>query len=545
MMNPQRDTAVDHETSVLFADDVEANMPGRTSGLIGSSTTGSLFNKFGYQTSLGINWKVVLGILVVLVGLLIGLLVLDALFLGIIILQFNQLNNRDHSRPRNVIMMVSDGFGPAGQSLVRVAMKQNPQRYAPKSDLALDSIYVGTSRTYSHNSDITDSAAGATAFSCGLKTYNDAVAMDPNKKPCGTVLEAAMLAGMATGVVATTFVTDATPAAFTAHAVSRKELSSIAEQMISMEKLFKPDGKHGLDVILGGGLCWFLPQSVNGSCREDGKHLVQDAENKGYKFVKNAQELAGFAKSPEGPVLGLFAPQNMRYSIDRAPHDESEPSLAEMAKVALDVVSAASAKSDKGFFLMIEGSRIDHTGHDNDAAAQIPEVLAYDDAVRVVLDFARKDGNTLVISTSDHETGGLTLGRDDTHIYFPAELEAVTASGAVISEELRLPDGTYTEEHTRSVLEKYGIKNPTINEIQHVNSSPDKKYGVNQVVNARALIGFSSGYHTGIDVNIYSFGPGHELLRGNHENTDIGQIIATLMDFDLAHITDMLRSRGV
>jgi alkaline phosphatase len=306
---------------------------------------------------------------------------------------------------RNVIFMVSDGMGPTSLHMTRSYMQHI--KGLPWGDtLTLDQNLIGTSRTRSTSSLVTDSAAGATAFSCGLKSYNGAISVLPDGSPCGTVLEAAKLAGYKTGLVVTTRLTDATPACFSAHVNLRSEEDRIAEQQLG-------DYPLGLmlDLALGGGRCHFLANTTTGSCRADDRNLVTEAQEKhGFKYVSDR---AGFDSLRKGkgvklPLLGLFAPTDIPYDLDRK--DEDYPSLDEMAEVALNALEAATKDSEHGFFLMVEGSRIDHAGHGNDPAAQVHEVLAYDKTFARILKWV-ENHDAVLVSTSDHETGGLAAAR--------------------------------------------------------------------------------------------------------------------------------------
>jgi len=313
------------------------------------------------------------------------------------------------SGKRNLIFMVSDGMGPTSLSLTRSFMQfQNGLPFGEQ--LVIDKHLIGQSRTRSSSSLITDSAAGATAFSCGQKSYNGAISVTPDHEPCGTVLEAAKKAGYMTGLVVTTRITDATPACFAAHVNMRQEEDLIAQQMVGDYPLGRV-----VDLMFGGGRCHFLPNStVEHSCRADDKDMVALAKKNGYSYV---DDRAGFDSLKGGaglklPMLGLFADTDVPYEIDRRNENDIYPSLKEMAETAMRALSDATKDSDKGYFLMIEGSRIDHAGHHNDAAAQVHEVLAYDAAFNSVLDYIKNEKTeTVMVSTSDHETGGLATAR--------------------------------------------------------------------------------------------------------------------------------------
>jgi alkaline phosphatase len=310
---------------------------------------------------------------------------------------------------RNLIFMVSDGMGPTSLSLTRSFMQF--QNGAPWSQqLVIDQHMIGQSRTRSSSSLITDSAAGATAFSCAQKSYNGAISVTPDHEPCGTVLEAAKKAGYMTGLVVTTRITDATPACFAAHVNMRQEEDRIAEQMVGDYPLGRV-----VDLMFGGGRCHFVPNTTQDhSCRADDRDVVALARKNGFNYISDRAAFSDlkFGANVHLPMLGLFADGDIPYEIDRRNEDDKYPSLHEMAETAMNALSRATRDSDKGFFLMIEGSRIDHAGHHNDPAAQVHEVLAYDRAFSSVLDFIKNEKTeTVMVSTSDHETGGLATAR--------------------------------------------------------------------------------------------------------------------------------------
>lgn len=335
---------------------------------------------------------------------------------------YQKSQDPNHSTPnptgkRNLIFMVSDGMGPTSLSLTRSFMQfQNGAPYSEQ--LVIDQHLIGQSRTRSSSSLITDSAAGATAFSCGSKSYNGAISVTPEHEPCGTVLEAAKKAGYMTGLVVTTRITDATPACFAAHVNMRSEEDRIAEQLVGDYPLGRT-----VDLMFGGGRCHFLPNSTEDSCRADNKDVVDLAKKSGFTYISDRKDFDNL-KGGGGldfPMLGLFADTDIPYEIDRRNEDDIYPSLHEMAEVALTALSEATRDSEKGFFLMIEGSRIDHAGHHNDPAAQVHEVLAYDKAFTSVLEFLKNEPTEgVMVSTSDHETGGLATARRMYLLFFPS-----------------------------------------------------------------------------------------------------------------------------
>ncbi|MCA9774454.1 MAG: alkaline phosphatase, partial [Myxococcales bacterium] len=227
--------------------------------------------------------------------------------------------------------------------------------------------------------------------------------------PLPTVLEKAKARGMATGLVTTTRVTDATPAAFAAHVPSRKMEAEIAVQMLR-------DAEP--DVLLGGGGRFWIPAGTRAgealpfddaagaretSKREDALNLVDEARERGYRVVAQAADLEKAARDPGARrILGLFTASEIPYAIDRGGEPEAPPSLPAMTAAAL----ACLERAPKGFFLMVEGARIDHAGHQNDAAAMLGELREFDAALGVAFDYARRRRDTLVVVVADHDTGG-------------------------------------------------------------------------------------------------------------------------------------------
>lgn len=464
--------------------------------------------------------------------------------------------------------MVTDGMGPASLSLAR-SFRQFRDQLSIDDLLAIDNYLVGSSRTRSSSSLVTDSAAGATAFSCALKSYNGAIGVDPEKVACGTILEALKLQGYLTGLVVTTRITDATPAAFSAHADYRFQEDLIAQHQLGQYLLGRM-----VDLIIGGGRCHFLPVS-EGGCRQDSRNLIAEAQNANWSYVGDR---AGFDRLQGGnnvllPLLGLVANTDIPYDIDR---DSAEyPLLAEQVKTALTALSAATKDSDKGFFLLIEGSRIDHAGHHNDPAAQVREVLAYDAAFKEVVDFIdASDVETVAISTSDHETGGLVTARQVSpsypdYLWYPHVLLNLTHSGEYLARKIMesKKSGKFDSDAfglfvAKQVVEKdMGIHDYTqadIEAICELSGSPEHLlYFLNNMVSERSQTGWTTHGHSAVDVNIYAHSNSariNELLMrreaysgllGSHENIEIGAFMEKLTGVDLSAITKLVRGSNV
>jgi alkaline phosphatase len=229
------------------------------------------------------------------------------------------------SGKKNLIFMVSDGMGPTSLELTR-SWRQYTDQLPWNSTLILDDHLVGQSRTRSSSSLVTDSAAGATAFSCGMKSYNGAISVLPSFDPCGSVMEAAKRKGYTTGLVVTTRITDATPAVFASHVRRREMEDDIALQMVGETH---PLGRM-VDLMMGGGRCHFLPNTTQGGCREDDVDVIKAAGKKGWNYISSREEFDHMGSSVELPLLALFAPTDIPYEVDRRYQNDVYPSLEEV-----------------------------------------------------------------------------------------------------------------------------------------------------------------------------------------------------------------------
>lgn len=272
---------------------------------------------------------------------------------------------------KNVIYLIGDGMAlPQIYSAMLVA----------KQDLAFKQFpYCAVATTRSASNEITDSAASGTALACGRKTKNGMVGMDPDSVPLASVLEIMAEQGKKTGIVVTSYATHATPAVFYAKVPKRSMYDEIAEQLMNSDKV---------NVIIGGGRKHF-------NRRKDGRDLIDEMRSKGWKVYDT---LANIDVDCEKYAV-LAHKDHMPSASQRGDF------LPQATKTALQTLS----KSEKGFFMMVEGSQIDFACHESDSASLIGEMLDFDKTLRIALDFAKKDGNTLVVVTADHETGGLTM----------------------------------------------------------------------------------------------------------------------------------------
>ncbi|MGV2938674.1 alkaline phosphatase [Mesobacillus sp. LC4] len=434
------------------------------------------------------------------------LAVLSTVAFGSIVGAFNaeaKNDKKDHSAEiKNVIFLVGDGMGVSYTSAYRY-LKDNPN--TPEAEKTeFDKYLVGNQMTYPEDPEqnVTDSASAATAMSAGIKTYNNAIAVDNDGSEVKTVLEAAKENGKATGLVATSEITHATPASFGAHDKTRKNMNGIADDYF--DELV--NGEHKIDVMLGGGLSNFE--------RAD-RNLAVDFQKDGYSYVTNKQDLLN---NTNEKVLGLFAPGGMDKMIDRS---EETPSLEEMTKSAIQRLN----KDKDGFFLMVEGSQVDWAGHDNDIVAAMSEMEDFEKAYKAAIEFAKKDKHTLVVATADHSTGGYSIGANGIYNWFGAPIKAAKRTPDFMASEIA--NGASVEETLKKYIdfESQDLPALTAEEIQSVKDAASGKKAdidnaIEKIFDTRSNTGWTTGGHTGEDVPVYAFGPGKERFYGQIDNTD-------------------------
>ena len=282
------------------------------------------------------------------------------------------VNQPKSKKIKNVIFMIGDGMS---MEAVTVGWTLNGGR------LNMDNFPVaGYSRTYCTDKLITDSCAGGTALSSGAKTKYGYIGQDVDGNPFVTLLHEAQKKGKKTGLVVTCRINDATPADFVCHSPDRHLEAEIAAQYVG----------SGVDFIVGGGRQFWDE-------REDGRNLINEMKALGYNFVEKREDLANVHS---GKLLGLFAPLDMDPVLDRGPVLEDS---------SMKAIELLSKDNKKGFFLMIEGSQIDDWAHRQKVGYMAEELFDFDKTIGKVLEWAEKDGHTLVVVTADHGTGGITL----------------------------------------------------------------------------------------------------------------------------------------
>lgn len=313
---------------------------------------------------------------------------------------------------KNIVLMIGDGMGPAQVGLLQdfAAFSTTPLYHSRETAMALFAKHgqLALSSTRPFNALVVDSASSATQLATGKPALSETIGLDAQGNSTQTILEKAKMQGKSTGLVTDTRITHATPAAFAAHQPHRSLENEIAIDILS----------NSVDVLLGGGLRHWIPQHTSAdtlallidepsvqikSKRQDQRDLLKEATYANYQLAFNAQQLNTIST---GKVLGLFASSAMlngiAYSQCKVANNCVQPSLAEMTKKALDLLS----QNEQGFFLMIEGGQIDWAAHNNDAGDLLHQMLKFDESVQAVYDWVNNRNDTLVVITADHETGG-------------------------------------------------------------------------------------------------------------------------------------------
>lgn len=357
-------------------------------------------------------------------------------------------------KPKNIILMIGDGMGVGHITATRIERGPlNLERFK----------FMGMRLTSSADDIVTDSAAAGTALATGFTTNNDMVGQTPDGTPLKNLMEYAREAGKTTGITVTSILPHATPAAFSAHHVARYHYDIITEQQ----------ALSGLDVMIGGGLSNYYPKSFSGSRRKDEKHILNILREK-MPVVLSIETLRKI-KAPD-KLAAILSMGHLPYASKR------DYTLGELTKKAIEILN----RNEKGFVLMVEGSQIDLAAHDNDLPRIIAEVADFDSAVKECLDFAEADGNTLVVVTADHETGGLTLPMRSSKA-----ADFITTKGN----------------------KDYNLTLPMKSEKNDRFASPV----------------FSSDNHTALMVPVYSYGPAAEKFTGMQDVTCAGKTLIELV----------------
>ena len=442
--------------------------------------------------------------------------------------------------PKNVIFFLGDGMGMTTMTAARI------YAVGEEGELTVDTLPESAFvKTFSNDAQVTDSAPSMAAYMTGVKMNNEVISMSTNTvavdpvndangnklgNNCGasngtavpTLLEQAKAQGMATGVVTTTRVTHATPAATYAHICHRDLENDIAAASVPGGAGFNPALGTGLDVLLGGGSQFFVPVAAGGK-RSDGRNLINEMKAKNATFASNVTELNAVDASKTERLLGLFTSSHMSYDLDRDP--AKEPSLADMATKAMDVL----AKNSKGYFLMVEGGRIDHALHETTAKKALHDMVAFDNAIKAVLAKARIADpdlkNTLIVVTADHDHTLVLNG------YAKRTGKTTAANAGVLGVVKNYVTGVVDKDLDGAPYSIIGFgngENRTQGNRSSMASMDDSVTGANtyhQEAVVRMAVGGET--HGGADVFLGAIGKGAENFTGTIDNTKVFSLVKT------------------
>ena len=435
--------------------------------------------------------------------------------------------------PKNVLFFLGDGMGMTTMTAARI------YKVGEDGELTMDTLpEAAFIKTFSKNSQVTDSAPSMAAYMTGVKMDNEVISMSPettsydpatlkdfvtgadstcattNGKPVTTLLELAKTAGMGTGVVSTTRITHATPAATYAHICHRDGENTIANQMVPGGTGFNSALGDGIDVVMGGGLRHFLPKGT-GSSRTDARDLVAEMKVKGYSFAASKSE---FDKLPaSGKLLGLFTASHMAYDLDRDP--AKEPSLAEMTTRSIEQLKG----NPKGFFLMVEGGRIDHALHETTARKALQDTAAFDEAIKVALEKMKVIDptlkNTLIVVTADHDHTLVLNG------YAARTGKTTDTNPGILGLMRKYEDNTLALDGGGFPFTTIGFGNGESRPIARTALTDALVFDKNYHQEAAILTPAGSETHGGADVFLGAIGKGADTFGGVLDNTAVFGLI--------------------
>ncbi|MEY4580395.1 MAG: alkaline phosphatase, placental type [Pseudomonadota bacterium] len=443
-----------------------------------------------------------------------------------------KLADSRRDRARNVILFVGDGMGVSTITASRILEGQNKGNPGEENRLSFEEFpYLSLVKTYSVNQQTSDSAPTMTAMVTGAKTKDGILSINENVvrgdqttvagNELRTILELAEQEGLSTGVVSTARITHATPAACYAHSPDRDwesdaEVPAAASSAGAKDiarQLIETRFGDGLEVALGGGRSYFLPTTVNDpedagttGRRKDGRNLTSEwASRARSAYVWNKAGFNAIDASRTDHLLGLFERSHMEYEADRAKDSAGEPSLSEMTSKAIDILS----RNRKGFFLMVEGGRIDHAHHAGNASRALQDTIAMSDAIRTALSKVREQ-DTLVLVTADHSHTFTIAGYPARGNDILGKVVTLDAKGE--PEETFAKDGNGLPYTTLSYANGPGYRagvRPDLTSVDtaHVDFLQE------------ATVPMSSETHAGEDVALYARGPSAHLVHGSQEQT--------------------------
>ena len=443
-----------------------------------------------------------------------------------------------HGQAKYVFYFIGDGMGVNQVNGTEMYQAEFQKGIIGVEPLLFTQFPVGTmATTFSATNSVTDSAAAGTALATGEKTYNHAISVDVDKNPLQTVAEKAKKAGKKVGVTTSVSVDHATPASFYAHQPDRDMYYEIALDL----------PKANFDFYAGGG---FLKPNTTFD-KKEAPSIFPIFEQAGYTVARGYQDYKDKAAKADKMILIQREganPSCLPYALDRK---EGDLTLAQITESAIDFLTKGK---DKGFFLMVEGGKIDWACHANDAATVFNEVKDMDDAIKVAYEFYKKHPKeTLIVVTADHETGGLVLGtgryalnlkalqyqKNSTDVLSQRISDLRKAKGnkvtwedmkTLLAEEMgfwkQLPLSWSQERKLRDEFEKSFVKNKVVFAESMYSKSEPMAACAKEVMNEMAMVGWVSGGHSAGFVPVFAVGVGSHLFGGKIDNTEIPKRIA-------------------
>ncbi|HXV63066.1 MAG TPA: alkaline phosphatase [Vicinamibacteria bacterium] len=474
--------------------------------------------------------------------------------------------NITRADPTRVILFIGDGFG-AAQTSFGLAYAQMVEGRQLAIERLMRDGNTGYALSIAYESPVTDSAAAATQMSTGVNVRNETLGLDPDGRALETIVEWAEKRGIATGMVTNMRLSHATPAAFGSHQISRYEPEPvIVDEILSLD----------IDLLLAGGgralvpkgrrLSDFLPDvpsELDGeSNRSDAQNRIDGARSRGYHVVSTASQLIEVSKGTRR-LLGLFAASHLPYVVDRRLLGlEEVPALDVMTRVSLDVLE----RSESGFLLVVEAGRIDYAGHDNDAGTMLQEILEFDRAIQVGMDFQGRYPETLVVVTADHGTGGFSFTYGDweglpdpmalesglvyrpEHRYptvehlarlgqqsasFELMLERARGGAERLVEVVRAHTGlSMTLDEARGALLRDDAGRARTVDFRHFYGDPASTPAclLGRALARHTHVVWSTGGHTSEPVLTYARGPSAERFRGIYSHARVYEIVKSVLE---------------
>jgi alkaline phosphatase len=435
--------------------------------------------------------------------------------------------------PKYVFMFIGDGMAASQRQMAEYYVQETTGD--KNFRLLMDQFPVtGINTTHSMNTLVTDSAAAGTALATGHKTDNGMIAVLPDGTKLDSVIDVAQKRGMKTGLITTTRLTHATPAAFASNNLNRDNENEIANDFL----------ESNVDFFAGGGYRNFISKDEKGSKRKDDRDLTKEFKEAGYNvFIgeDSSDEFMNLKAEKNQKVFAAITKSHMPYEIDRVNSKPEVPSLADMTEKGIEVLS----KNKKGFFMMVEGGRIDHAAHANDAASVINDTLAFEKAVEAAYKFYEKHPKqTLILVAADHETGGLGMGYGKNYFLNLKALKDVKISVDDVLQKAYKGD---REAYFTFIDKKMGLNNLTEKEKSLIEKSMDiedsgvdvgKTYGgytptaiaVAHVMDVRANVMFTTFAHSATQIPLSAIGKKSESFQGFKDNTEIGSILMEIID---------------